>query len=180
MKYSKLLTSALLGTIASLSLLLTPEKSTAQIYGPYKIVNRQFNKCLDAVNTTSGGNGTKVQLWDCRPNALNQQWYLNLNTSKLIENVQYRGKCLDAVNTTRGVNGTRVQLWSCTPSFKNQKWDLVDIGSSSGYIIRLRNGLYTTKDLDAVNTTGGGNGTIIQLWGSINNARNQHWYLENP
>lgn len=36
--------------------------------------NVRFQRCLDA-DTNTGGNGGKVQLWDCGP--WNQQWWEN-------------------------------------------------------------------------------------------------------
>ncbi|MFI7636075.1 ricin-type beta-trefoil lectin domain protein [Nonomuraea sp. NPDC049400] len=36
------------------------------------VYNVRFQRCLDA-DTNTGGNGGKVQLWDCGP--WNQQWW---------------------------------------------------------------------------------------------------------
>src|SRR6516165_4934938 len=69
----------------------------------------QFNRCLDA-DAGGGGNGTKVQLWDCWGGA-NQRWVINYDNS--IVNSQFATKCLDADNSDGGGNGTKVQLWDC-------------------------------------------------------------------
>lgn len=175
MKYSKLLALlSLVGTITSSSLLLTPEKSTAQT-GPYRIVSRQYSKCLDADNNNGGRPGTRVQLWDCLPNARNQHWYTHSNGQ--IESRLYRGMCLDADNNNGGRPGTIVQLWFCNSSSNNQKWYWYAV-SSGNY--RFRNNLYRTRYLDADNNNGGINGTRIQLWSLISGARNQYWYFGTP
>jgi len=36
---------------------------------------RGSRRCLDADRGTIGGNGTKIQLWDCTPGAANQDWH---------------------------------------------------------------------------------------------------------
>ncbi|GAA1989253.1 RICIN domain-containing protein [Amycolatopsis minnesotensis] len=77
--------------------------------------NDRFQRCLDAdINT--GGNGGKVQLWDCGP-WNQQQWILRGDGS--VYNVRFQ-RCLDADINTGNHNGGVVQLWDCGPW--NQQW----------------------------------------------------------
>ncbi|GAA4038909.1 phospholipase A2 [Nonomuraea soli] len=79
-------------------------------------------KCLDADLNTIGGNGTKVQLWDC--NGQSQQFWIVTGKDHRgyeIRNGRDVTKCLDADLNTIGGNGTRVQLWDCNGQ-SQQRW----------------------------------------------------------
>jgi endo-1,4-beta-xylanase len=49
-----------------------PGKAAATPQAVRHFANVRFQRCLDA-DTNTGGNGGKVQLWDCGP--WNQQWW---------------------------------------------------------------------------------------------------------
>jgi Ricin-type beta-trefoil lectin domain-like len=83
----------------------------------YQIRVLQSGRCLDADTGSIGGNGTKVQLWDCW-GGKNQSWAVNSDGT--IVNLQ-SGRCLDADTGTIGNNGTNVQLWDCGGA-QNQVW----------------------------------------------------------
>jgi Ricin-type beta-trefoil lectin domain/Ricin-type beta-trefoil lectin domain-like len=127
------------------------------------IVVLQFNRCLDADNSGGGGNGTKVQLWDCGPGE-NQRWVINYDNS--VVNAQFATKCLDSDNSGNGGNGTKVQLWDCNGGL-NQKWNFTLDGN-------FANQQFISQCLDADNNNGG-NGTVVQIWGCWNGP-NQKWW----
>jgi Ricin-type beta-trefoil lectin domain-like len=133
------------------------------------------NRCLDADTATIGGNGTKVQLWDCW-GGQNQQWLINRHGT--IVNAQSRRR-LDADLGTIGANGTKVQLWDCLGG-KNQNWffNISQIGEGfpPAEISNLQG--FPTNTLDADLATIGINGTKVQLWQSWNGP-NQQWTDSN-
>ncbi|EPX55599.1 peptidase, M27 (PrtB) family [Cystobacter fuscus DSM 2262] len=124
-----------------------------------RVIRGFFGKCLDADATSSGTNGTRIQLWDCN-GWDNQNWQLLADGT--IRSVG--GKCLDADANNSGANGTRVQLWDCN-GWDNQKWQLLADGT-----IRSVGG----KCLDADANSSGANGTSVQLWDCIG-WENQKW-----
>ncbi|MFC0437569.1 RICIN domain-containing protein [Kutzneria buriramensis] len=148
--------------VAALALLLVggavAEAAPATPQAVRHFANVRFQKCLDA-DTNGGGNGTRVQLWDCGP--WNQQdWDVRPDGS--LYNMRFQ-KCLDA-DTNGGGNGTAVQLWDCGPW--NQQW----------WVLRSDGSIYNQrfqKCLDA-DTNGGGNGTRVQLWDC--GPWNQQWW----
>jgi hypothetical protein len=85
--------------------------------GWYTITNLGHNKCLDADNGTIGGNGTRVQMWDCN-GWENQQWLVFGNHT--VQNAVSR-RCLDGDTVTLPANGTKVQLWDCNGG-AHQAW----------------------------------------------------------
>jgi hypothetical protein len=87
--------------------------------GSYRnLVNEDSGRCLDADANTIGGNGTKVQLWDCNGWS-NQKWIYDAVSHTIYS--LYNGRCLDADLNTIGTNGTKMQLWDCN-GWANQKW----------------------------------------------------------
>ena len=85
---------------------------------------RQVPKCLDADTLTLGGNGTKVQLWECTTGARNQGWQFEMDSSAywhLRVDVSPR-RSLDADKKTLGRNESLVHLWDHTPGASNQGW----------------------------------------------------------
>ena len=66
-------------------------------------------KCLD-VTDGEDCNGVKVQIWDCVPGNVNQQWsYIgNFHIAWADSN-----RCLDLTNGNL-TNGNRVQIWDCS------------------------------------------------------------------
>jgi endo-1,4-beta-xylanase len=121
-------------------------------------------RCLDGDVSSGGGNGSKVQLWDC--NGLeNQHWFdLHDNTLRITVGLT---RCLDADVSSGGGNGSRVQLWDCN-GLSNQVWHW---NSQTGSYYNGYNG----RCLDADVSSGGGNGSKMQLW-DCNGLKNQTWH----
>ena len=94
--------------------------------GPYQLRSSFNSRCLDADTNTIGGNGTKVQLWDCLGGGqYNQYWRLSSTGFAGVYRITsyYNGRCLDADYGTIADNGTRVQLWDCLGDNQyNQDW----------------------------------------------------------
>ncbi|MCA2217159.1 poly(ethylene terephthalate) hydrolase family protein [Jidongwangia harbinensis] len=108
-----------------------------------QIVGTQSGRCLEAPSTTSG-NGTRVQLYDCNQQT-NQSW-----TYTTDKQLQVNGTmCLDAAGSG---NGTAVQIYACHTQ-TNQQWNLNSNGTISG--------VQSGRCLDVWNTT---NGTQVQLY----------------
>ena len=126
------------------------------------------NRCLDADAGTIGGNGTRVQLWDCW-GGRNQDWSFDISQTGEgfppagIINTQGQ-RCLDADPATIGANGGRVYLWDCWRG-PNQKW------TDSDVLIWNAQG---DRCLDADTGTIGRNGTRVQLW-QCWRGWNQRW-----
>jgi hypothetical protein len=135
-----------------------PEKTAVAKATVRHFYNARFQRCLDA-DTNTGGNGGKVQLWDCGP--WNQQdWEVRADGS--LFNMRFQ-RCLDA-DTNTGGNGGIVQLWDCGP-WNQQQWVLR--GDGSVYNVRFQ------RCLDA-DTNTGGNGGKVQLWDC--GPWNQQWW----
>ena len=66
-------------------------------------------KCLD-VTDGEDSNGVKVQIWDCVPGNVNQQWSYVGNFHLTWADSD---RCLDVTNGNR-TNGNRVQIWDCS------------------------------------------------------------------
>jgi hypothetical protein len=148
--------------------------------GSYRnLVNEDSGRCLDADANTIGGNGTKVQLWDC--NGQTQQYWLLTPSGQGYQIKNERsGRCLDADTNTAGSNGGRVQLWDCNGKPQQQWIDYSDWVVDGSTDI---NSFYTplvNRCLDADLTTINANGTKVQLWDCRNSLNpvpwNQHWY----
>ncbi|MEV4740655.1 ricin-type beta-trefoil lectin domain protein [Streptomyces sp. NPDC049555] len=122
-------------------------------------------QCLDA-DANAGGNGTKVQVWQCNKSA--QQAWISWGDGSL-ESVRFRGMCLDADTNGGGRNGTRVQLWQCNGSAQ-QRWYTYsgDLAVYNGLFYNNRN---TVLDRD---TNVPGDGAQAQLWGK--NFQSQQWW----
>lgn len=111
-------------------------------------VRTNYNgRCVDADLNTIGGNGTKIQLWDCN-NQLQQRWTRNSQGNGEFS-IHYNGRCLDADLPSIGSNGTKVHLWDCNGSTQ-QRWSWLPDGS-------IRNAL-SGRCLDADLPTIGSNG----------------------
>ncbi|MEK4034042.1 ricin-type beta-trefoil lectin domain protein [Methylocystis sp. IM3] len=133
------------------------------------------NRCLDADLGTIGGNGTKVQLWECL-GGQNQKWLTNRNGT--IVNAQ-SNRCLDADLNTIGQNGTIIQLWDCWGG-KNQNWTFTISQRGEGFPpagLQNEQG-FTSNVLDADLGTIASNGTKIQLWENFYGP-NQQWTDSN-
>ena len=144
--------------------------------GVFRIHSSANGRCLDADTNTLGGDGTKVQLWNCGDNThTNQLWYVYESPDNVFEafqNVASR-QWLDADKNTIGGNGTKVQLWHDLP-VANQLW-LKNCGAYCRFATADPDG--AARVLDADSKTLGGNGTKVQLWEDLGGP-NQHWYFE--
>ena len=122
-------------------------------------------QCLDA-DSTGGGNGTRVQVWDC--NGSNQQlWFWADDLS--VRNGLFPSMCLDADVNGGGANGTRAQLWVCNGSTQ-QQWGVLP-NDVAIYNVRFFNNANTVLDRD---TNVPGNGAQVQLWEK--NFQPQQWW----
>lgn len=135
----------------------------------YQIRVLQSGRCLDADTGSIGGNGTKVQLWDCWGGP-NQSW--SVNSDGTIVNLQ-SARCLDADTGNIGSNGTKVQLWDCTGG-QNQKWVWPGFAPSTGPGGSDNRNVQSGRCLDADTGTIGSNGTNVQLW-DCGGGQNQVW-----
>jgi hypothetical protein len=87
------------------------------------------NKCLDAENDANGSpnnDGDKVQIWDCLPNDMQQQWYPwpEANGNFEFVNRFNTSMVLDARSDSgwgTTVVGTPLQLWTANYS-PQQEW----------------------------------------------------------
>ncbi|KIM27910.1 carbohydrate-binding module family 13 protein [Serendipita vermifera MAFF 305830] len=82
--------------------------------GSVKIYNGQ--KCLDVTDGNTA-DGTKLQVWDCYPNSVNQQFYFTRDYHLAWTN---HGKCVDLTDGSMA-NGNKIQLWSCSGTNPNQR-----------------------------------------------------------
>jgi hypothetical protein len=135
-----------------------------------------LGRCLDADANTIGGNGTKVQLWDC--NGQSQQYWALTPSGQgyQIKNLR-SGRCLDADTNTAGHNGGRVQLWDCNGQ-PQQQWIVLDTWIVDGNTeIDAFYTPYDNRCLDADLNTIGGNGTKVQVYNcmGILYYPNQYW-----
>lgn len=148
--------------------MLSPEQEWV---GPYYVHSGIWNKCLDADTNTIGGNGTKVQVWDCNYQ-YQQRWWLWAvdGHGQYYIGAPVGGRVLDAHLSTAPANTTKVQLWDFNGHW-NQNWSLVTNGG-----VALTG---TNAWLDA-HAGGGGlpsfpaNGARAQLYQWVGNA-NQKW-----
>ena len=145
--------------------------------GPYQLRSSFNSRCLDADTNTIGGNGTKVQLWDCYgAGQLNQYWYFETTGTTGLYRIRsrYNSRCLDADSNTIGDDGTKVQLWDCLGGGQyNQYWRLSSTGFAGVYRITS---YYNGRCLDADYGTIADNGTRVQLWDCLgDNQYNQDW-----
>ena len=106
---------AVTGVLAASAVTLQASSAAAASYG-VAIHSAKSGRCLDADLNTIGGNGTKVQLWDCNGQP-QQKWYYD---GKFTHS-GYNARCLDADLNTIGGDGTKVQLWDCNGQ-PQQQW----------------------------------------------------------
>jgi hypothetical protein len=135
----------------------------------YQIRVLQSGRCLDADTGSIGGNGTKVQLWDCW-GGQNQSW--SVNSDGTIVNLQ-SGRCLDADTGSIGSNGTKVQLWDCWGG-QNQKWVWPGFAPSTGPSGSDNHNVQSGRCLDADTGPIDSDGTNVQLW-DCGGGQNQVW-----
>ena len=65
-------------------------------------------KCLDVTGGVDS-NGVKLQIWDCWPDSLNQQWYWTGDNHLAWTN---HGRCMDLTDGNLA-NGNTIQIWDC-------------------------------------------------------------------
>jgi hypothetical protein len=160
--------------------LVAPGRASASV--TYNEIHSAFDgKCLDA-DYWAGGNGTKVQLWDC--NGGNQQkWRLqtypdpNVSGYYWIVNGRF-GRCLNADNSAGSYpEGARVQLWDCATT-SNMAWRIDYSGSYFELITMSRPDMVLDSDI----SHGDVNGMKAQMWWQFLNPRrkNQEWIFGLP
>lgn len=124
-------------------------------------------QCLDA-DANTGGNGTKVQVWDCNYQPQQLWWAEN----GFLINGKFQTKCLDADTNGGGRNGTKVQLWDCNWQSQQRWWTRTN--DLAIYNERFLNNWNTVLDRD---TNVPGNGARAQLW-QKNFQSQQWWWIE--
>ena len=85
---------AVTGVLAASAVTLQASSAAAASYG-VAIHSAKSGRCLDADLNTIGGDGTKVQLWDCNGQP-QQKWYYD---GKFTHS-GYNARCLDADTVT--------------------------------------------------------------------------------
>ncbi|MGW4651202.1 RICIN domain-containing protein [Kitasatospora sp. NPDC004289] len=145
----------------------SPSTLAATQYRTTALTNGYSNRCLDADLNSIGGNGTKVQLWDCSGQA-QQTWIWTPVAGQPVGyywiQTEYNHRCLDADLNTIGGNGTRIQLWDCN-GWDNQIWIW------DGHALQTKK---NARVLDADLNTIRYNGTYVQLW-DRNGGSQQTW-----
>jgi hypothetical protein len=166
-------------------------------------INAPAGKCVDVYGANDGGNGTNVDIWDCKREANDQAWWQNANGS-----ITTLGRCLD-IKGNGTASGTQVELWDCDGA-GGQQWTQQDDGT----LLNPQSGLCLTDPagnaangtvLDIERCTGsasqkffvsggspinapagkcadvagsdpyGGFGFAVQMWDCIPTAVDQHW-----
>jgi Ricin-type beta-trefoil lectin domain len=117
-------------------------------------------KCLDVLGDDKGGDGAKVDIWDCQSNAVDQHWTHNADNS-----LSTLGRCLDIIGNARA-NGSKVQLWDCK-GVGGQQW-----------VVRADGSIYNPQSGRCLDDPSGStaDGTQLQIW-DCNNKPNQIWHV---
>ncbi len=157
--------------------------------------------CVDVAADDTGGNGSKVQLWDCQSGAKDQHYTAAGGALRTL------GRCLD-ITAANPALGTPVQLWDCNGTW-GQRWvpqpdgslrnpqsgrclDSPDGSTANGVGLRIWdcngsaaqkfqfNGVWTVigpggKCVDVAADDTGGNGAKVQLWDCQTGAKDQHY-----
>ncbi|MFB9465534.1 ricin-type beta-trefoil lectin domain protein [Streptomyces cinereospinus] len=158
-------------------------------------------KCVDVAADDTGGNGSKVQLWDCQSSARDQHYTAAGGALRTL------GRCLDITGANPAL-GTPVQLWDCNGTW-GQRWvpqpdgslrnpqsgrclDSPNGSTDNGAALRIWdcngtaaqnyqfNGGWTVigpggKCVDVAADDTGGNGSKVQLWDCQDSAEDQHY-----
>ncbi|MEV6349527.1 ricin-type beta-trefoil lectin domain protein [Actinoplanes sp. NPDC051851] len=133
--------------------------------GPWYLFNRKSTLCLDVPNQTSGGNGTRLQVWACiTPDQVNQQWERNWITKTTFElRSSDSDRCLEARSSGR------VVIFDCDSSRRvAQQWRVRNN--------RLKNVKFD-KVLDAPGTT---NGSPVTVNSVDTQTDSQRWTFRSP
>ncbi len=140
-----------------------PEAATLPASGFHQIINQSSNKCMDVAGV-SAANAAAVQLWDCLPNQLNQQWQFVATDSGYYRIIaRHSNKALD-VSGISALNGALLNQWDWL-SGQNQQWKAVDVGGGYYKFIARHSG----RVLDVLNCNRE-SGTQLQQWDDLNNS----------
>jgi hypothetical protein len=91
-------------------------------------------------------NGVKLQIWDCWPNNLNQQWYWTGDNHLAWTN---HGRCMDLTDGSLA-NGNKVQIWDCIGYVEADNGCLITdscISGATAIKARLRSSLFCCERL---------------------------------
>ncbi|HEY3872190.1 MAG TPA: arabinofuranosidase catalytic domain-containing protein [Actinocrinis sp.] len=166
-------------------------------------ITSSTGKCVDVFGDDDGVAGTRVDLWDCQPGAVDQHWTRNTDGS-----LETLGLCLDTVGAGTAAGALTV-LAQCTGQGGTQIWVQQPDGSllnkvsglclgdpsgssDNGTQLQLAacDGARTTKYslnggtpivgpsgkcLDVYGDDTGGDRTPVDLWDCQPNAVDQHW-----
>lgn len=142
------------------------------------IKNGDNGSCLDARVQTIVNNvardGTTVQLWHCRSNALNQQWYVDAAGGGAVRiRTAEGGLCVGPRPGTSVGNGTAVQLWPCSATDTAQEW----LQRGNLLVNFATSGTRTPRNLDARLQDIARDGTPIQLY-QTSGYPVQEWFMQ--
>ncbi len=116
--------------------------------GPGVGVTGPGGKCLDVYGDDNGANGTNVDLWDCKHDAVDQHWeyirnapliYNTGGTPEYQNGLKTLGRCLD-IKGNGTASGTQVELWDCN-GVGGQQW----VPQANGTLLNPQSGLCLTS-----------------------------------
>ena len=116
--------------------------------GPGVGITGPGGKCLDVYGDDNGGDGTNVDLWDCKHDAVDQHWeymrntplvYITGGTPEYQYDLKTLGRCLD-IKGNGTASGTQVELWDCN-GVGGQQW----VPQPNGTLLNPQSGLCLTS-----------------------------------
>ncbi|MFI9570782.1 RICIN domain-containing protein [Microbispora rosea] len=152
--------------------------STANLIGPFHVVNGHSNKCLTVLGAGGAENTSAVQFTCDKTYPFNEDWYLEdlsaFNKYFHIRN-QHSGKCLTVLGASKAENAKVVQF-TCDYTFPfNEQWYLVDLSPADGYYhIVNRN---SNKCLTVLGASGANNASAVQFTCDKFPPYNEKWVL---
>jgi hypothetical protein len=130
------------------------------------IVNVWTRKCLDATWEDGGGNGTRVQLWDCNGSST-ERWFLGYSHrtdaySRVLINDR-RGYYLDYPAESGGNVGWQFQLWAGNLGATQSLWFFPRSDDVGNWEISVASA-GGAEVMDASVEDGGVDGNRVALW----------------
>ncbi|HEY2516358.1 MAG TPA: ricin-type beta-trefoil lectin domain protein [Polyangiaceae bacterium] len=166
---------ATLAALASAGVTMTVSASSSAATNSFgsTLVPVQFHDanggCLDLPNGNTT-NGTKLQIWSCDGDGVNQTWYMDPGGA--IHFGADASKCLDLPNGSQ-VNNARLQIWDCdNGSSQDQQWAY----GASGTLQKITSGV-AGKCVELLNGSAN-NGNVVQLY-DCNGTSGQTWFPLN-
>jgi hypothetical protein len=95
------------GTVLQMQICNGSQPELFNLTGGSPIHNTPTGKCIDVIGDDTGGNGSKVDLWDCQSYAADQHWALTPGGQ-----LKTLSGCLD-IDGDSTAPGALVELWTC-------------------------------------------------------------------